>query len=173
MNRFCGGGKKKKNKLVQELEKTKGYNSAGQQWHLRCAQIIQEISGPSTKQWQKMCPLYSVQEQRVWHSTFQGRKGRMTGPARKTRRLIDSNISFHSGIQSGLLLKEHKGNPYSHSNEAKKEADSFHHLFLSPPSSTPQSIFQTFQSALRCWLVHWLHQLSGMISLHSLPPSMR
>lgn len=47
-------------------------------------------------------------------------------------------------------------------------ADSFHHLFLSPPSSTPQHIFQTFQSALRCWLVHWLHQLFGMISLHSL-----
>lgn len=47
-------------------------------------------------------------------------------------------------------------------------ADSFHHLFLSPPSPTPQHIFQTFQSALRCWLVHWLHQLFGMISLHSL-----
>lgn len=72
------------------------------------------------------------------------------------------NISFHSGI--------HKGSPDSHLQEARQGAKTFHHLFLSPPSSTPQDIFQTFQSALRCWLVHQLHQLSGMISA-AFPPT--
>lgn len=65
--------------------------------------------------------------------------------------------------------REHKGSPHSHLQEARQGAKTFHHVFLSPPSSTPHNIFQTFQSALRCWLVHQLHQLSGMISLHSPP----